>query len=59
MCRTCEQGDRAGNDSVERDRGQTMWGLLNRVKDPGFCFNGMKKPSEAFQECGDMIKTAH
>ena len=59
MCRTREQGDRAGNGSVERDRGQTMRGLLNHVKDPGFCFNGVKKPLEAFQECGDMIKTAH
>lgn len=36
-----------------------MWGLLNNVKDLGFCFNGMKKSLEAFQECGDMIKTAY
>ena len=39
--------------------GIIMWDPLSHVKDMGSFFHDMKKPSEAFQQYGDMIETAY
>ena len=36
--RTCERGDRAGNDSVEIGGGHTMWGSSESCSGPGVLF---------------------